>query len=170
MKTLHIFRDDFSAEQTWDLLDWCISHGARDFTAAPIGVGAGDSAILRQLEPFNRGEAKRRLFGGKAELVPIWELNAESITLLRSLLDEGLFTYGVGEDEWLEDPIFFRDQEFFLGIVTHENEGIVRVTPDEQVELEAKGIKHRPEGQWVGYDDCTTKPSTLSKIPRIFER
>lgn len=161
MKTLHIFRDDFDAGQTWDLLAWCVSRGATEFTATVIGVGSAVSTILRQLEPFSRGIAERHRFGETVQAVHVWELNSQSVSLLKSLLDDGLFTYGfMAEGEWLEDPIFFRDQEFFLGIVTHEYEGVIRVTAEEQAELDAKGIKHRTEGQWVGYTDCTTKPST----------
>ncbi len=99
MKTLHIFRDDFTAEQTWDLLDWCISRGADDFTAVPMGVGSAAGTISRKLQPFNLGYAKRHLFGNTLESVPVWKLNSQSISLLRSLLDGGLFTYDVGDDE-----------------------------------------------------------------------
>ncbi len=166
MNVLHIFRDDFAAERTWDLLDWCISHGATEFTVAAIGVGSAASTILRPFEPFSRGESPRHLFGQTIQSVPVWELNAESVSLLKSLLDDGLFTHGVmAEGEWLEDPIFFRDQEFFLGVVNHESEGVIRVTPEEQVELDAKGIKYRSEGQYVGYTDCTTRKSRLPRVP-----
>src|ERR1035437_7858767 len=79
MRTIHIFRDDLDAEQTWELLDWCIGHGATDFTVAPMGIGSTPSTILRQLEPFSRGKAKRRLFGGKVKSVPLWELKTESV-------------------------------------------------------------------------------------------
>jgi hypothetical protein len=38
-----------------------------------------------------------------------------------------------------------------LGIISHENEGILRIQASEQLALDQSDIPYRLEGEWVGY-------------------
>ncbi len=110
--------------------------------------------IASRLQPFAAGNATRHLFTNKISNFPTWRLNADSIALLKSLLPEGLFTYGINEqDQWLEDPIVFRNGGLFLGIVTHEAEGVLRITDEEESQLNALGLALKHKGKWVDYQE-----------------
>ena len=47
--------------------------------------------------------------------------------------------------------MFYREGELMLGVVSHEGEGILRVTPEERQSLERDGFPFRVSGRYVGY-------------------
>jgi hypothetical protein len=133
-----IHRDDVQPEETWRLLDWCASKGADEFTvdaircepgacgqsSIPVGKPAAEqSHLLSRLESFSRGVEQRPILRGEACDVPLWSLNRQSVSVLRSILRDGLFTYACGDAEWLEDVVVFRHAEVLLGIITHGSSG-----------------------------------------------
>jgi hypothetical protein len=81
----------------------------------------------------------------------LWQLNSAALIAMQEFLPEGLFSNSVGKEGRFEDPVFYRKGEFMLGVVSHENEGIVRVTATEYRLLEAQGFNLRHVGTMVGY-------------------
>ena len=47
--------------------------------------------------------------------------------------------------------MFYRHGELILGVVSHEGEGILRVTPEERQLSEREGFPFRTSGAYVGY-------------------
>ncbi len=81
----------------------------------------------------------------------LWTLSAESLPLLLRFLPHGLFRWPPGPAGWLEDLTVYRAGELVLGIVTHEAEGVLRLTPAEHAEVALLGIETRAEGEWIRY-------------------
>lgn len=81
----------------------------------------------------------------------MWRLTSASFAILQELLPAGFFAYEPADDGWFEDPAFYRNGEFMLGAVSHESEGILRVTETERRLLEAEVFKFQPHGSYVGY-------------------
>lgn len=82
---------------------------------------------------------------------PLWGLNSASLAALRDFLTGDIFTCEIGAGGWLEDLTLYRRGELMLGIVSHESEGILRVTHEERQLLEQSGFPFRASGAYVGY-------------------
>lgn len=162
--TLSVHSDDYDRITSWQLARWCKKHGANEFTLSAITVEGEDRALFERFdgltEPFRLPKEKRRNltaygsgFGPDAftRSTELWRLTSASFTVLQEFLPDGLFTYESALGGWFEDPVFYRNGEFMLGVVSHENEGIVRVTEAERQLLIAEGFKFRPRGSYVGY-------------------
>lgn len=53
---------------------------------------------------------------------------------------------------WLEDPVVWRESEIMVAVISHEQEGILRLTESEHTALAAElGVVSHAEGQWVRY-------------------
>jgi hypothetical protein len=132
--TLWIRREDYSAQESWRLLDWCATRGADEFGLSFLGPpyqDEGDWAdVDRLLAPFRRRIASA---GDR------WRLTGESAEALRSVLPGGLFTYEPGA-RTLEDPTVYRGGARLLAIVTHEGEGMVTATDDDAASLARAGL------------------------------
>jgi hypothetical protein len=83
--------------------------------------------------------------------VPLWTLTSESTAALRSWLPKGILYCYVPSDAWLEDLILYRRGLMMLGVISHEGEGVLRVSAPERDELLALGFVFEPYGQWVRY-------------------
>lgn len=160
LQTRFIVADDIRPEQTWQLAAWCAAHGATEFRLDLMSLKGHPApfcdAVETALAPFRRPEARREHMStlvGQPRVRPteLWTVSAESLRVLQRHLDEGLFTYLAGEFEtgWLEDPTFYRDGELMLGVVSHEREGLLRLTELEHAEVAALGIPSRSEPQWI---------------------
>ena len=157
---LSISAEDYDPVKSRQLKSWCHKHGADEWTVSAITVEGARQDWLESFDeavkPFRLPSAKRRSLTTQLSQNPIrptqlWRLSSKSLSVLHEFLPDGLFTYEVSEDGWLEDPVFYRRGEFMLGVVSHEHEGIVRVTKAEQRLLEAEGFVFRPRGSYVGY-------------------
>ena len=165
--TLSINAEDYDPPKSWQLASWCKKQGADEWTLGAIkyngkAMSAGVAMFDRfeeQTKPFRLPTAKRRSLtaqrpishGNFIKPTELWRLNSASFAVLQELLPEGLFTYQVQKEGWFEDPVFYRRGEFMLGVVSHEKEGVVRVTNPERRMLEAEGFVFRPRGLYVGY-------------------
>jgi hypothetical protein len=160
-KTEHfLFADDLESEQTWMLLAWCQARGASELTIDLLGLQDHPEPFC---DRFRDAMAEFRLADAAREKMvtysgdpwvrptPLWRLTPESIQILRSFLDEGLFTYPAGD--WptgcLENPTFYRAGEVMLGIVSHEREGILRLLTSEQADFGALCIPWRDQPEWI---------------------
>jgi hypothetical protein len=147
MQTYYFTPALLGPEESWRLLRWCAEHGGAELTVrvlcashpAPIADGFED-AFAGSLV----AEARRRVIssasGGRMQTVRLWHLTDHTMAALRTFLPAGLFTNVVDPAGWLEDPIVYRNGESMLGVVTHEQEGLLRATAEELRELETLGF------------------------------
>ena len=159
MQTIHIFSDDVSPSQTWMLLEWCWGNGASEFTLERMGFADSASPLCDEFEAvlgsYRLSDAAREHLTAPTReevirLTQLWRLCAESMSLLKTYLKDGLFTSPTYSDEgWFEDPAFYRSGNLILGIVSHEMEGVALVTPDEASQIASLGIQSRPRAEWI---------------------
>ena len=160
LETTHVFGKDLDLEGQWRLLDWCLEQGGDEFTVDAIVCDGGSDA---QLQPFDqlvashkRPRAVRRHLSGPPNQgltyeTDLWRLNRETVDALRIAFPRGPFDYFPEGDAWFEDLEVYRAGELLLGVITHEHEGVLRVTAAERADLDARGIPVRDSGEWVGF-------------------
>jgi hypothetical protein len=149
--TLNLDPDDYPPPKGWALVEWCLHRGAEEFTINVIGILPELTRFCQAFEeefaPFHRESAPRELtvWHGRCPIqtTPLWTLNPASLYKLRSALTEGIFGFETtGKDAWFEDLILYRDSGLMLGVVTHEEFGLLRVTPGEKEELDGMGFRY----------------------------
>jgi hypothetical protein len=86
-----------------------------------------------------------------ARSVRLWTYNEESLERLLSFVDSGLFHWPAGPDGWFEDLTVYRHGELLLGLVSHEREGVLRLTSQELVEVAALDIPFETKAECIGY-------------------
>jgi len=152
-----IFKDDFTGQQSWNLLDWCVMHGADEFNLAMLSLHDSRAPFLdraeRLLEGFVLPPAPREFVIGDPLVreAPRWLLSSESLVALKQLFPEGLFMYPTSgwEDGCIEDPTFYRRGALLLGVVSHENEGRLSITEAELADLEQAGYQMFEQSKWL---------------------
>jgi hypothetical protein len=145
-------------KESWRLARWCVEHGADELTVRVLcaedqGTRADQfedafddrfiATDLRRVVTAPEDEPERH--------VRLWRLDEDALQALRAYLPDGLFTHRVDPHGWLEDPMLFRDGELMLGLVTHQREGMVRVTAEELRELERIGFDFAPEATAIRF-------------------
>ena len=142
------------------LLDWLLARGADEFTVAVMALGGEPARVADAFEdalaPYELPVASRRVPSGAVGAAPTrdvrrWALTVESLTELLAFLPRGLFDAQPGPSGWLEDIAVYRRGELLLGVVTHEREGVLRLTPAEHREVEALGVTSSPTGESIHY-------------------
>jgi hypothetical protein len=147
-------RGDLTPAQTWQLVEYCASRGATDFTVCLVTLegSAAPNCVEAEaaLRPFELPEAPRALMtvlAGQPRVQPtrLWRLVPEAVAALRPFLPEGLFDYPSADWDagWLEDPTVYRAGTVMLGVVSHEGEGVLTLSPAEHAEVAALGIRTR---------------------------
>lgn len=141
---------DISPVRSWDLVRWCHARGADEFSWREMGiVGRADPVIeaanaalaayqlLEQVRPTSvvySGESDRRP-------VKLWRLESGSLEIVARLLPDGIFTEPTYSNEgWIEDPIFYRSGEVLLGVISHEDEAFLNLSPSEASDLKDLGF------------------------------
>jgi len=157
---LHVFAEDYPRIKSWQLMQWCKTHGADEWSVAAISVEGSSSGLFDRFDEamtaFRLPDAPRRhltayrnaLFTRTARL---WKLTSASFSALQGFFPGGIFSYASEKEGWFEGPVFYREGELMLGIVSHESEGILRVTREERQLLERSGFPFRASGAYVGY-------------------
>jgi hypothetical protein len=159
MRTWYFTPGLLSAAESWRLLRWCVEHGADEFTVAVRCMADEPAPIADAFEDAFAGSptgiARRRILAGASDgnvqPVRLWALNEQAIVSLRTFMSEGLFTHRVDPRGWLEDPVIYRNGALMLGVVTHEQEGVLRATPQEVRELETLGFDFASRGEAITY-------------------
>ena len=141
---------DFSAEESWRLVEWCRDIGADEFTVDCVGCDARAQAIVwRPFEnaalPFSRGdETRERMSGTTADdltrRTQLWELNPVTVGALQKALPGGLLSYDPEGRGWFEDPILYREGNLLLGVLSHEAFAVLRLSALESVRLSTAGF------------------------------
>ena len=155
-----LFADDVEAEQTWALLAWCHERGASELSLDMLGLKDAPETFCDDFRlaaaEFALPDAPREhmvTYVGQPPIRPaeLWRLTPGSIVVLREFLGDGLFTYPAGawETGCIENPTFYRDGEVMLGIVSHEEEGVLRLRPGEEGGFAALGIPSRDRPRWI---------------------
>ena len=142
MLTLWARKEDYSAAESWRLAEWCLERGAREFALSFFGptdlpAGTWDKFDI-PLAPF-------AVDGSSADR---FVLTPDSITALRYLLGDGLFTYERTAALWLEDPVLFRDGRPLLSVISHEGEAILELEPEDRASLDAAKFVYRMKSRW----------------------
>jgi hypothetical protein len=145
-------------KESWRLARWCVENGADEFTLRVLcAQGQGTRADAFEdafAERFVTTDLRRVAAAPDdepARHLRLWRLDEPALHALRPFLPDGLFTHRVDPHGWLEDPMLFRDGQLMLGLVTHQREGVVRVTPDELRELERVGFDFSHEATAIRF-------------------
>ena len=147
----YLVPSDFTVADSWRLVEWCRGIGANEFTidflsTARTGAANRSEQFDEAVNRLSLGTAMRERMSGQTadDLVrptERWRLSDESIGALRDALPGGIFEYDPLQDGWFEDPIFYRDGELVLGVLSHEAFAVLRLTPAEADELHAAGFR-----------------------------
>lgn len=139
---------------------WLIAVGADEFTLAVMGihgeVAAHADAFEDAIERFVLGLVRRRVLvdadgQGSTREVRLFTLNDESLEALLPFIPGGLFHNLASPDGWFEDFACYRNGDLMLGVVTHLQEGTMRLTAEEHAEVAQMGITASGSEEWVGY-------------------
>ncbi len=137
-------------ERAERLLRYLLDHGADEFSITVMALRDAQApfadAFEDELGPYERSPTSRRTFAvGDATNFPRtvrrWTLNASSLTRLLSFMDSGVFHSPAGPDGWLEDLAIYRHGELALGLLSHEQTGVLRLTLQEHMEVTTLGIR-----------------------------
>lgn len=151
---------EFTADETWRLVEWCRSLGADEFTIDSHGADAAASKTARRpfekvLKPFSRkAETRERMSGRTVDdlkrSTPLWELNQVTISALTQVLPAGLFQYEPWGDSWFEDPVIYREGRLMLGVLSHEAFGVLSISELESEQLQAAGFPNHQSLPRIG--------------------
>ncbi len=130
MQTFFVRREDYPPDQSWRLLDWCLSRGADEFSLAFLGPPYLPDTRWATVDELLATFRRRVASAGDR-----WLLTGETAAVLRDVLAGGLFAYTPGESS-LEDLTLYRAGEALLRIVTREGQGILQLRDDEEATLE----------------------------------
>ena len=142
------------------LLRYLLAHGADEFSITVMALQDTPApfadAFEDELAPFERPVARRRVVTDAdrydmTRSVRLWTFNEESLMRLLSVLDGGLFRCPAGPDGWFEDLTIYRRGELVLGLVSDEQEGVLRLTRDELADVAALDIPFTSTAEWIGY-------------------
>ena len=141
---------DFTAEESWRLLEWCREIGADEFTVDCVGSDARAQATTwrpfeKVVKPFSRGdETRERMSGTTADDLTrntrLWEMNPVTVGALQDALPNGLLSYDPEGRGWFEDPILYREGNLLLGVLSHEAFAVLRLSVVESMRLSAAGF------------------------------
>lgn len=160
LEVRYVFEHSLRGERGPRLLRYLVAHGADEFSITVMALQDTPApfadAFEDELEPYTRPAARRRVLTDAdgsdfGRHVRLWTLNEASLQRLLSFLDDGLFNSPAGPDGWLEDLTIYREGELLLGLVSHETEGVLRLTHGEHVEVAAMGIPSEATAEWIAY-------------------
>jgi len=160
VQSRHISADGFPPDVTPRLLRWLIAAGVDEFTLTVMGihgeVAVDADAFEDAIEPFVLGLERRRVLidadgQGSTREVRLFTFNEASVDALLPYIAGGLFHNVPSPDGWLEDFACYRDGELVLGVVTHLQEGTMRLTAAEHVEVAKMGVNSMESEEWIGY-------------------
>jgi hypothetical protein len=158
--TRYILEEDFKPEQSWRLAEWCIDRGGDAFSLSLMGVDGEPApdcdALQVALTHWSLGEQHRPVVssrdGKPTAMVPVWRADRESVAMVRRFFCDTLLNYWLDTDRgWLEDPVFWRGDEIMLAVISHEQEGVLRLTASEHREAQSAGFVTRESGRWAAW-------------------
>ena len=151
--------DTLRARESARLLAWALERGADEFTVDVMAMQGIDAPLADAFEdalaPWAGTPARRRVVSRWTEPdltreVRLWRLTPLSLALLQEFLPAGLFSPDTQERGWFADPAVYRRGELLLGVITHEREGVIRVSEAEEEELARLGVRLGGAEEWAG--------------------
>lgn len=146
----YLIPSDYSAAESWRLVEWCKRLGADEFTVDCLSTDSRAADILwaefeSVVKPLSRGTARRERMSGRTaddltRDTELWTLNDASIGALQDTLPGGVFQYDPLHDAWFEDPVIYRDGQLMLGVLSHEAFAVLRLEDHELAQLAATGF------------------------------
>lgn len=142
------------------LLRWLVAHGADEFSVTVMALEDMQAPFVDgfedELEEFEKADEVRRLPASSLGEEPVrgvrlWALDEESLPILLSYMEDGPFELAPGPDGWLEDLAIFRRKELVFAVVSHEREGVLRLTAPEHKAVAALGVRAEKEPLWISY-------------------
>lgn len=160
LEVRYVFEHGLRGERGPRLLRYLLARGADEFSITVMALqdtlAPFADAFEDELGPFERPAARRRVIVGAdgsdlRRVVRLWVFNDESLKRLLGFLDEGLFHWPAGPDGWLEDLTLYRRGELVLGLVSDEQEGVLRLTGQELVDVAGLDIPFESTAEWIRY-------------------
>lgn len=142
------------------LLRYLLEHGADEFSITVMALQDTPApfadAFEDELGQYERPIDVRRTSiestpDGVLRPVRLWAFNEASLERLLGFVDNGLFHWPAGPDGWFEDLTIYRDGELVLGLVSHEREGVLRLTRGEHQQLAALDIPSERTAEGIGH-------------------
>jgi hypothetical protein len=65
----------------------------------------------------------------------LWELNEVTVQALKWALPNGILAYDPAEQGWFEDPVFYREGNLLLGVLSREAFAVLRLSDVEAEQL-----------------------------------
>ena len=156
----YVFEHSLRGERAPKLLRYLLARGADEFSITVMALQDTPApfadAFEDELGPFERPVARRRVLvdadgSDFARSVRLWTFNERSLERLLSFLDTSVFHCPAGPDGWLENLTLYRQGELVLGLVSDEQEGVLRLTPSELAEVAALGVPFETTAEWIGF-------------------
>lgn len=122
---------DYDILRGWQLVEWCCTHGANEWS---LNVMIVDNADNTWLSRFDEATLPYALPNGRRVL------NTAALVYLHDLLPSGLFQYRPNDAGWFEDLTLYRNGEPMLEVSSHNGEAYLFVTSDERLGLERAGL------------------------------
>ena len=143
---------DTDPPRLWALLEWCVAHGADEFTIDVMALVDVPAALADAFEdamaPWTRPPAVRDVLDGAAgpaypARVRLWTLDARTLALLRGFLPDGPLRLGAGRPGaagWLEHLIVYRGGELLFAGLPHDGTGLLELRSGERHQLTTLGL------------------------------
>ena len=134
--------------QSRALLDFCLVCGVTRFTANFIYAGDDRTTaddFLRQFEPFLGGRAvlEQTVYVRKRfQERPFYRFTYESCDLILAVCCGSLLAYDILS--YPEDWTFYREEELFFGVVSHEQHAFLRFSELDHSRFVSLGIPYAP--------------------------
>ncbi len=154
----YVFDDSLRGERGPRLLRYLLKQGADEFSITVMALQDTQApfvdAFEDELGPYERPIAARRVLSGAEEKeltrpVRLWTFSEVTLTRLLSFTDAGLFHWPAGPDGWFEDLTIYRRTELTLGLVSHEREGVLRLTRQEHNAVAALEIPSQTSAESI---------------------
>jgi hypothetical protein len=160
LEVRYVFEHSLRGERGPQLLRYLLDRGADEFSITVMALQDTPApfadAFEDELGPYERPTRRRRVVVDadqfdRARSVRLWTFSEESLARLLSFLDKSVFHWPAGPDGWLEDLTIYRRGELVLGLVSHEQEGVLRLTADELTEVAALDIPFEATAELIAY-------------------
>jgi hypothetical protein len=160
LEVRYVFEHGLRGDRGQRLLRYLQQQGADEFSITVMALQGTPApfadAFEDELAPYEVAAARRRVVAGAdttsaVRSVRLWTLNAQSLARLLSFVDRDLFNWPAGPDGWLEDLTVYREGELVLGLVSHENEGVLRLTSQELAEVAGLGIAYETTAESIAF-------------------
>lgn len=144
LQTRFLVDSSLRGERGPRLLRYLLARGADEFSITVMALQDTQAPFADRFEdelaPYERGVDMRRVItsdpsGETTRPVRLWAYNQASLDRLLSFVDSSVLHWPAGPDGWLEDLAVYRHGELLLGLVSHEREGVLRLTRAEHAEV-----------------------------------